>query len=151
MKQFFLKPHLFFFPASILMGALGFIIPPESFDFPIGSTEYVVNNTFGFHLFGVLGILMAYGYWFTVRANKPLSYRMNALHVAASALGPICIWITSLFYRSMVPVKKDLVSDLSHNANISLIILAFFLITAVVQFIYPFNLLQAFLKGKENT
>lgn len=149
MTAFFKKPYLFFFPASLLMAALGFLIPPASIDFTIQDTYYVVANTFGFHLFAIFGMFMAYGYWVLLRAKKQLSYRLNVLHVLISALGPILIWLTSLFFRDALPISKNVLYDLNHNDSVRMIIIWLVLITLLVQLVFPVNVIRSFWKQKK--
>jgi uncharacterized membrane-anchored protein len=149
MTTLFKKPYLFFFPASLLMAALGFLIPPASIDFNIQDTYYVIANTFGFHLFALLGLFMAYGYWTIQRAKKQLSYRLNVLHVLISSLGPMMIWITSLFYRDALPISKNVLYDLNHNDFVGTIIICLVLITLLVQLVFPVNVIRSLWKEKK--
>ena len=148
MKRFFKTPHFFFLPASILMAGLGFLIPPESFDLTIYDTSYIISNVFGFHLFALIGFMMAWGYWTAFRNKRSLSYRLNALHVSISALGPITIWISSLFYRAVIPPTNNMVADLEHNTSVSMVIFSLALVTLLVQVVYPVNIIRAIWKGK---
>lgn len=148
MKRFFKTPHFFFLPASILMAFVGFLIPPESFDLMIYDTSYIISNVFGFHLFALIGFLMSYGYWTAFRNKRSLSYRLNTIHVIISALGPISIWICSLFYRAVIPPTENMVADLEHNTSVSMVIFSMALITLLVQLVYPVNIIRAVWKGK---
>lgn len=148
MKRFFKTPHFFFLPASVLMAFIGFLIPPESFDLTIYDTSYIISNVFGFHLFAIIGFVMSWGYWTAFRNKRSLSYRLNAIHVTISALGPLSIWISSLFYRAVIPPTDNIVADLEHNTSVSMVIFSLALITLLVQLVYPVNIIRAVWKGK---
>ena len=129
MKTLFIKPYYFFFPASLVMAGIGFIIPQDSLVFDLYDTSYVISNTFGFHLFALIGFIMAYGYWTAYRRNRNLSYRLNAFHVVISALGPIGIYLASLFYRTLLPPSENVLADREHNTSVSMVIFALALVT----------------------
>ncbi len=151
MKTIFKKPHYFFLPASLLMALIGFLIPPNAVAYDLYDTSYVISNTFGFHLFALIGFIMAYGYWTAYRRERALSYRLNAIHVVISIIGPLGIYIASLFYRAMLPPSENVVADWEHNTSVSMVIFALSLITLIVQIVYPVNLIRAIWKGKRET
>ena len=148
MKTIFRKPHYFFLPASLLMALIGFLIPPNAVAYDLYDTSYVISNTFGFHLFALIGFIMAYGYWTAYRRERALSYRLNAIHVVISIVGPLGIYIASLFYRAVLPPSENVVADWEHNTSVSMVIFALSLITLIVQIVYPVNLIRAIWKGK---
>ncbi len=148
MKLLFRKPHYFFLPASLLMAGIGFIIPQNALAYDLYDTYYVLSNTFGFHLFALIGFIMAFGYWTAYRKKRSLSYRLNAIHVIISALGPLSIYIASLFYRTVLPPSENVVADWEHNTSVSMVIFSLAIVTLAVQIVYPVNLIRAIWKGK---
>ncbi len=148
MKTLFRKPHYFFIVASLIMAGIGLIIPQNALAYDINDTYYVISNTFGFHLFALIGFIMAYGYWTAYRRERALNYRLNVIHVVISALGPLGIYIASLFYREVLPPSENVVADWEHNTSVSMVIFSLALITLLVQIVYPVNLIRAIWKGK---
>jgi len=151
MKLLFRKPYYFFLPASFLMAGIGFVIPQNALVYDIYDTYYVLSTTFGFHLFALIGFIMAFGYWTAYRNKRDLSYRLNAIHVVISALGPLSIYIASLFYRTVLPPSENVVADWEHNSSVSMVIFSLAILTLVVQIVYPVNLIRAIWKGKRET
>lgn len=151
MKTLFIRPHYFFLPASLIMAGIGFVIPQNALAYDLYDTYYVISNTFGFHLFALIGFIMAFGYWTAYRKKRALSYRLNAIHVVISTVGPLGIYIASLFYRAVLPPSENVVADWEHNTSVSMVIFSLALITLVVQIVYPVNLIRAIWKGKRET
>ncbi|QBA64602.1 hypothetical protein [Muriicola soli] len=157
MKLLFKKPYYFFFPASLILIALGFIIPLVNFDFNIKDTYVVVQQRWVFHLLALFGFLIALVYWIMSRTGKKLRYRLNAIHVGTSLFGPILIFMSSLFYKEVlhlrgseeIGMKMELLEANYHNNSVSLVIVALVTITLVVQLVFPVNILMAFLNKRE--
>ncbi|NNK20171.1 MAG: hypothetical protein HKP07_02620 [Flavobacteriaceae bacterium] len=157
MKLLFEKPHYFFFPASLILIALGFILPLVNFDFNIRDTYVVVQHRWVFHLLALFGFLIALVYWVMYRTGKKLRYRLNALHVGTSLIGPILIFLCTLLYKDVLPLNPsgensmdmELLEVYQHNNSVSMVILALLTITLVVQLVFPANVLMAFMGGKE--
>jgi len=158
MKLLFKKPHYFFFPATLILIALGFIIPLVNFDFNIRDTYVVVQDRWIFHLLALFGFLMALVYWVMLRSGRKLSYRLNALHVGTSFVGPVLIYISSLFYRNVLPLTLNeeegmnmaLLEAYQHNNSVSMVILALLAITLVVQLVFPVNVIISFMAREDD-
>ncbi|NNK10089.1 MAG: hypothetical protein HKP08_01995 [Flavobacteriaceae bacterium] len=157
MNRLFKQPHLFFFPASIVLVALGFIVPLSNFAFNIEDTYYVVQGRWVYHLLALFGFLIALVYWIMHSRGKTLRYRLNAMHVGTSFLGPILIFISTLFYKEVRPLQAtediglnmEMLEAYQFNNSVRMVILALVTITLVIQLVFPVNILMAFLDRRE--
>jgi hypothetical protein len=92
------------------------------------------------------------------RTEKKLRYRLNALHVGTSLIGPILVSLCTLLYKEVLPLDPsaensmdlEMLEVYQHNNSVSMVILALLMITLVVQLVFPANVLMAFL-GKADS
>ncbi len=117
----------------------GFISSKEDLDINIHDTFYVFSlfdlNTLISISFGIIGL----GYWIMLKANRKLSKWLNLIHIVLTFGGILLIWILSQLYRESI-------MEFDFNDNLTLAIYSIALFAVIGQIIYPFIIINGFIK-----
>ncbi|WP_273276156.1 hypothetical protein [Maribacter polysiphoniae] len=149
MKRIVEKPFIFFWALIPLVIIIGRFLHDTTFDINVHDTYYIITYGGLTNLVSILLGLIGLGYWIFYYLKRKLSYRLNAIHILITALGPIGIWIVSNFHREIIPGSdfQSIMKDSEFNDNLLLLTFIILLLTILGQVIYLINLVTAFLKS----